>query len=155
MSDDTKTPVGLLICNFEKWWRHMKRKNSAYVTQRSLRYNVLWHPRKATEMTRLCPSVCDKQSSLEKLFLWNVITKSESLNFYLPSFCAGLSHSLSHCLLTMVSDKNYQHSIVSNSCFINNSTIFKISLASIVANLVTRQSQWKAPVWKIPLLSSY
>ena len=27
MSDDTKTPVGLLICNFGKWWRHMKTKN--------------------------------------------------------------------------------------------------------------------------------
>ena len=28
MSDDTKTPVGLLICNFGKWWRHMKTKNT-------------------------------------------------------------------------------------------------------------------------------
>ena len=27
MSDDTKTLVGLLICNFGKWWRHMKTKN--------------------------------------------------------------------------------------------------------------------------------
>ena len=27
MSDDTKTPVGLLICHFGKWWRHMETKN--------------------------------------------------------------------------------------------------------------------------------
>ena len=26
MSDDTKTPVGLLICNFGKWWRHVKTR---------------------------------------------------------------------------------------------------------------------------------
>ena len=27
ISDNTKTSVGLLICNFGKWWRHMKTKN--------------------------------------------------------------------------------------------------------------------------------
>ena len=30
MSDDTKTPVGLLICNFGKWWRHVKTKIYSY-----------------------------------------------------------------------------------------------------------------------------
>ena len=29
ISDDTKTLVGLLICNFGKRWRHMKTKNSS------------------------------------------------------------------------------------------------------------------------------